>query len=242
MGGYGLAGAPPLMPPPPPDVRGSGSRNWLWGLGGALIASAVWAVAVFAVGGFGGDPKPDLAGYSYRSNLCSATDSTPFEDAGFDRSEATGSVPNPDHHGSQYPTLDSMTCNLEFSPTSDSADDYSSAWVYTSASLHKKTDPQPEFEAQYRSYENQETSTYTYTVKNVTDIGDEAYLVTQRRTASSSSDGGYLILAVRDGWMTYSATWSEYVSSSSSASAVSDSEATEMLKKSAEATLAELRR
>ena len=77
-------------------------------------------------------------------------------------------------------------------------------------------------------------------MSEVDDLGDEAYVVTQQST-SSSDTGAYVILGVREGWMTYQATWSEYVSSSSSADAMSSREATEMLEKSARATLAKLK-
>ncbi|QKV97855.1 hypothetical protein HUT19_27445 [Streptomyces sp. NA02950] len=248
MAGYGQPGtpmgAPPTMAPGgPAGGGGRGGRIWLWGLGGAILASAVWAGALLATGGFGGSDKPkaDLAGYTYTDDLCDPTDTKTFEDAGYEVKGADSrNSSNPTHSSSQNPALDSMSCNIDFKPDSASSSDYSSVWLYTTASLHKKTDPAPEFEATYRAYESQKTSSYSYKVKAVGGLGDEAYVVTQT-SRSSSSTGGYVILGVRDGWTTYQSTWSEYVSSSSGATAKTDDEAVDMLKKSAKATLAKMK-
>ncbi|MFI0778184.1 hypothetical protein [Streptomyces sp. NPDC021212] len=239
-GEYGPYAVP--APPPPGGGAGGGSRGgkgWLWALGGVVVASAVWAGVVFATGGFGGEPKADLAGYGYTRNLCASTDLKAVEDAGYEQKDTSGSS-NPRHSASRDPALDSMTCQIDFEPTDASSSDYTSEWLSTTADLHRKTDPEPEFEAQYRSYEDQRTSSYTYRVSEVDDLGDEAYVVTQQNTGSSNT-GAYVILGVREGWMTYQATWSEYVSSSSSADAMSSREATEMLEKSARATLAKMK-
>ncbi|MEU8823359.1 hypothetical protein [Streptomyces sp. NPDC048636] len=248
MAGYGQQAAPmgmPLAMPPgvPAGGGGTGGKGWLWGLGGAVLASAVWAGVLLATGGFGGgeEAKADLAGYKYTDNLCDPTDTEAFESAGYEEKDDTSSsASNPTHSSSQSEALDSMTCNIDFQPDSASSSDYSSVWLYTTASLHKKTDPGPEFEATYRAYEDQKTSTYRYEVKAVGGLGDEAYVVTQTNR-SSTRTGAYVILAVRDGWTTYQSTWSEYVSSSSSATAKTNAEATEMLKKSAEVTLEKMK-
>ncbi|MET8012591.1 hypothetical protein ABZU86_12640 [Streptomyces sp. NPDC005271] len=239
MGGYGPAGMATGVPPVGPAGGGARGKGWLWGLGGAVVASAVWAGALLATGGSDGEAKADLAGYRYTTDLCGPTDSQTFEDAGYKEKSETGST-NPQHSSSQDPALDSMTCNIDYEPSASSSGDYSSVWLYTTASLHKKSDPGPEFEAQYRAYEDQKTSTYSYKVSAVSGLGDEAYVVTQTNK-SSSDTGAYVILGVREGWMTYQSTWSEFVSSSSSADAKSSKEATEMLKDSAKATLAKLK-
>ncbi|WP_246586023.1 hypothetical protein [Streptomyces yatensis] len=242
-GGYGPMGMPPGAPPTG-SGGGGGGKGWLWGLGGAVVASAVWAGVLFATGGFEDETKADLAGYRYWTNLCTPTDTQPFEDAGYEQKDESGSTStsssNPQHSSSENVALDSMTCNVDFEPSGSSSSDYSSVWLYTTASLHKKTNPGPEFEAQYRSYEDQKTSTYSYDVSPVSGLGDEAYVVKQNNS-SSSNTGAYVILAVRDGWMTYQSTWSQYVSSSSSASAKTPEEATELLKKSAGATLEKMK-
>ncbi|MFE2182782.1 hypothetical protein [Streptomyces sp. NPDC059455] len=245
-GGYGPMGAPGTPPGVPPmgpgGGAGGGGKGWLWGLGGVVVASAVWAGVLFATGGFdGSEAEADLAGYRYTTNLCGSTDSHAFEASGYEQKDESGSTSNPQHSSSENPALDSMTCNIDFEPSGASTSDYSSVWLYTTASLHKKTDPGPEFEAQYRAYEDQKTSTYSYQVSPVRGLGEEAYVVRQESKSSTSNTGAYVILAVRDGWMTYQSTWSEYVSTSSSASAKTPEEATEMLKKSAKATLEKMK-
>ncbi|OPF78091.1 hypothetical protein VT50_0219820 [Streptomyces antioxidans] len=242
--GHGPMGAPGMpadAPPVGPGGGGSG-KGWLWGLGGAVVASAVWAGVLFATGGFDGkEAEADLAGYRYTTDLCGSTDSQAFKDSGYEHKDGNGSSSNPQHSSSESPALDSMTCNIDFEPSDASSSDYSSVWVYTTASLHKKTDPGPEFEAQYRAYEDQKTSTYSYAVSPVRGLGEEAYVVRQESKRSTSNTGAYVILAVRDGWMTYQSTWSEYVSTSSGTSAKTPEEATEMLKKSAKATLEKMK-
>ncbi|MBL1098195.1 hypothetical protein JK363_16250 [Streptomyces sp. 205] len=247
MAGYGQLGAPTGIPPVmPPNGSGggpAGAKVWLWGLGGALVASAVWAGALLATGGFGGDdePKADLAGYTYTDDLCDPTDTKTFEDEGYKADgEDSRSSSNPAHSSSQDPALDSMDCNITFKPDGASSGDYSELRFYTSALLHKKTDPQPEFEANYRAYEDRKSSSYGYDVKAVGGLGDEAYVVTQTNESSSSS-GTYVILGIRDGWMTYQSTWSEYVSSSSDAKGKTNDEAIDLLKKSAKATLQKMK-
>lgn len=237
-GGYGAYGAPSPIPPGGGGAGGGGGRGLLWALGGAVVASAVWAGVVFSTGGFGGEPEADLAGYSYTSNLCASTDLEAVEDAGYEQKDSSST--NPRHSSSRAAALDSMSCSIDFEPTDASSSDYSSEWLSTTAGLHRKTDPEPEFEAQYRQYEDQRTSSYTYKVSEVDSLGDEAYVVTQQSTGSSDT-GAYVILGVREGWMTYQSTWSEYVSSSSSADAMTTEEATEMLEKSARATLAKMK-
>lgn len=71
-------------PGAPPDVvsgfdRGPSAagrrrgRGPLWAAAGAVVASAVWAAAVFAYG-IGGDRKPDPRGYRVESDSCAAVE------------------------------------------------------------------------------------------------------------------------------------------------------------------------
>lgn len=267
MPGVPLTGAPAGYGPgaPPPPTAPAGRKGWLWGLGGAVVASAVWAGALFATGGFDGDPEPELAGFSYTDDLCASSDFSAFTKGDKyqveEPEDSDEDSKNPQFYGSEQPALATMTCNIDYEPANAGSDDYSNAWVYTTVLLHKETDPGPEFEAQYRAYEDQKSGSYRYTVKEVKGVGDEAYLVTQIDKDDDSSDdsnGEYMILGVRDGWLTYSLTWSEYVSSSSSDDYDSDydsdygsdssevkpatpEEVESMLKKAATGTLKKLR-
>ncbi|MGX1756461.1 hypothetical protein ACWIG5_06015 [Streptomyces lydicus] len=253
-GGYGYPApgvpAPPTGPPAgaplaAPGGAGRGTSGWLWAVGGVVAASAIWASLLFATGGFSSEPDPDLAGYAYTSDLCADTSMTPFEDARYKTKASTGTASkgdNPQHSGAQLKSLDTMTCNISFEQDGASTSAYSSTWLYNTATLHKETDPTPEFADGYRSYEKQDTSV-GYKVEAVPGIGDEAYLVTRKDDGSSTSSSSYVILGVRDGWMTYQSTWSSYASSSGSGSSKQPTatEVASMLKTSATETLRRLR-
>lgn len=249
-GGYGYPGQAAAMPGAPgaPGTAGAtgatgavGKKTpgWLWAVGGAVVASAVWAGVLFAGGGFG-EPEADLRGYAYQDDLCAKTSFTPFEDNRYaleDSSTASSAGENPEHSGGRHAALDSMSCNADLTPTEAGPDDYSSTFVATKAVLHKKTDPAPEFEAQYRSYELQKSSGYT--VEPVQGIGDEAFLVT--RGAAADSKGSHVILGVRDGWFTYEIAWSSYSSGGSSVRQPRPEAISDMLQDSTRQTLPKLR-
>ncbi|WP_244942974.1 hypothetical protein [Streptomyces inhibens] len=246
-GGYGYPApgipAPPVGPPGAAGGTGRGLSGWLWAIGGVVAASAIWGSVLFATGGFSSEPSPDLAGYGYTSDLCADTSLTSFENAHYKTKASTGTASkdaNPQHSGAQQNSLDTMWCNVTLEQENASSSDYSSIWLYNTATLHKKTDPAPEFADGYRSYEKQDTSV-GYKVESVPGIGDEAYLVT-RNDQGSSSTGSYVILGVRDGWMTYQSTWSSYASSSSTGKQPTSAEVATMLKTSATETLKRLQR
>jgi len=79
-------------------------------------------------------------------------------------------------------------------------------------------------------------------VEAVTGIGDEAYLVSDDTTSSSSSGSLYATLAVRDGWVTYTMSYSAYYSSySNDKDPPTLAEVSGWLKTDSRATLAELK-
>ncbi|WP_236572856.1 hypothetical protein [Streptomyces sp. GS7] len=226
---------------------GSGVSGWLWALGGAVAATAIGASVLFATGGFSSKPSPDLKGYAYKSDLCAATSMTPFENAHLQTKPSSGTTgsaspgsptENPQHSGTQQPSMDSMWCNVTLTPDGAGSTGYSSTWLYNAVTLHKKSDPAPEFADNYRSWEKQETSVH-YKVASVPGIGDEAYLVT--RDDTSNNTGAYVILAVRDGWLTYQSTWSSYTSSTATSKPPTTDQITTMLEASAKDTLRRLK-
>lgn len=245
--GTPIGGAGAVTPAPPMGAPGAlgadtgrGASGWPWAIGGAVAASAMWASVMFATGAFSSEPSPDLAGYSYTSDLCAATSLTPFKDAHYRTKQNTGTAskdPNPKHSGAQAKSMDTMWCNISMEQENASSSGYSSTWVYNTATLHKKSDPAPEFADGYRAYEKQDVSA-GYQVEPVAGIGDEAYLVTRKDGGSSSS---YVSLGVRDGWMTYQSTWSSYASTSGTAKQPTSGEVATMLKNSATETLKQLR-
>ncbi|GGU58345.1 hypothetical protein GCM10010211_24120 [Streptomyces albospinus] len=243
-----MPGIPAWAPPGGvPGGTGRGVSGWLWAIGGAVAATAIGASVMFATGGFSSAPDPDLKGYAYKNDLCAATSMTPFENAHFQTKPSTGSAgsassgsstENPQHSGVQQPSMDSMWCNVTLTPDGAGSTGYSSTWLNNAVTLHKKSDPTPEFADTYRSWEKQQASVH-YKVESVSDLGDEAYLVT--RDDASNNNGSYVVLAVRDGWMTYQSTWSSYTSSAGTSKPPTTAEITTMLETSAKETLRRLK-
>ncbi|MFJ7588800.1 hypothetical protein ACIQZO_15750 [Streptomyces sp. NPDC097617] len=108
-------------------------RPLWWALGGAVVASAVWAGGLYALEGPSAEPE-----ISYRAskNLC--------EDF---RAQAlgaiTGDMKRPVNHESDHPAVHSARCVLENAGKDGVATDFV---VDVRVDLHKKTDPSAEFE------------------------------------------------------------------------------------------------
>lgn len=163
-----------LVPPTADDeITGTGRepapprrmpRHWAWALGGAVVASTVWAGAVVIW-----DPAhrtPDLHGYRLTANLCAGADLKPLFDA------------TPRHGFSADPAdtlrgsaLDRTRCRAESLVGTDTSSPYTYDAVL-SVALHKKTDPRPEFDDEHRDTQPSVTS-----VEPLHGIGDEAYLL-----------------------------------------------------------------
>ncbi|MEU6192637.1 hypothetical protein [Streptomyces sp. NPDC047061] len=193
--GYGY---PPPAAPPTGGPNAAG-RAVLWAAVGAVVASAAWAGGLFLTGGFG--TSADLRGYRAPANLCSSADYSSFKD------EYPVDDSSPTKNAMKDPALDESDCSLSLKKTSSS---YGDAYLTMQVDLHKKTDPGPEFTATWKNYGDSHTD---YDVTPVQGIGDEAYLVTQDTSNGSTTSGSrYATLAVRDGWMTYSMSYSAYLS------------------------------
>lgn len=171
------------------------ARPWIWAAGGIAAASAVWAAAVFAVGG----TAPDLHGYHLGGSLCGAGILGPVE-------EAAGVRGFTDYGGtvSRGPALDELSClaGTASPPNAGWVTDYS---VTVDVELHKKTDPRAEFENAGRSRVSTVPGDTRYgtalvatgdtnfpsgsDVHPVQGLGDEAYLL-----ESSVSDRSLVVL------------------------------------------------
>jgi hypothetical protein len=199
----------------------------LWAVVGAVVASALWGGGVLLLKS--SSASADLRGYAVKSDLCGTVDLTAFKQK----------YPQDDSNPSTYTTkgeaLDDMSCSegLEYSGSS-----YADAYLYVQYSLHKKTDPGPEFTDTWLGYKQHSDSKYVVTP--ITGFGDEAYLVTED-TVSSNSGDRYVTLAVRDGWMTYSMNWSQYASSLDTTPLPTIDEATAWVKAATTATLPKLK-
>ncbi|WP_432156729.1 hypothetical protein [Streptomyces sp. bgisy153] len=226
---YAQPGAyPEVLGSPAGGGRGGAGRAVLWAAVGAVVASAAWAGGVFLLGGGikGGDA--DLRGYQAPENLCTAGDYASF------KKEYPKDDDTPQAHSVKDPAVDTSRCSLSLETEgTDSQDGYLSVDV----ALHKETDPGPEFTASWKNYDKMYSD---YDVTEVEGIGDEAYLVAD----GSGTSSRYSVLAVRDGWVTYTMSFSAF----SSYSADDDSEPptadeiAEWLKTDTRATLDKLRK
>lgn len=193
---------PPRYGPVPAPASGGGGgagRAVLWLAVGAAVASAAWAAGVFLLGGTG--DSADLRGYSAPSDMCSGADYSSFKD------EYPENDSSPTHNSLKDKALDESYCSLGLKKTGSS---YADAYLSLQVDLHRKTDPGPEFTATWKNYGDSHTG---YDVSPVKGIGDEAYLVSQDTTSGSTSGSRYATLAVRDGWVTYTMSYSAYLSS-----------------------------
>ncbi|MFG2602372.1 hypothetical protein ACGFT2_02225 [Streptomyces sp. NPDC048514] len=225
----------PYAPPPqygfvpvPPAGGGGAGKAVLWAVVGAVVASAAWAGGVLLLGGKGDDA--DLRGYTAPGNMCSSADYSSFKD------EYTQDDSSPTRTALHDAALDEGYCSLSLKKTGST---YADAYLSMQLDLHKKTDPGPEFTATWKNYGD---SHKDYDVDPVKGIGDEAYLVSQDTTNGSSSGSRYATLAVRDGWVTYTMSYSAYLSSydrDKTPPALAD--VSQWLKTDAKATLGQLK-
>ncbi|MDT9688457.1 hypothetical protein Q5762_08840 [Streptomyces sp. P9(2023)] len=111
-------------------------RPWLWALGGAVVASAVWAGGLYAYersreGG------PDLAGYRTVTDLCARAELKGLAGVLGVKSADVGTF------SENHAALDTAECSATLGPPETG---YRVSLTYR---LHKVTDPEPEFEARY---------------------------------------------------------------------------------------------
>lgn len=183
VGEDGPIPAPPHGPEPAvepgPERERPARRPWWWALGGALVASALWAGGLYAYQAMG----PDLGGYRTSEDLCGKAK---LEALGTAFGERQDSEPDPEHHD-VHEALDQTRCSVSFG-TGEPAFAVDIAYQ-----LHKKTDPGPEFEpaATADSWEDWEW-------KPVTGVGESAFF--------AQDDAGYASLTVLDGQAVLSLT------------------------------------
>lgn len=204
--------APAGVPQPPSGRRGGAGRAVLWGVVGAVLASALWGGGVLLLRGSG--TKADLRGYTVKSDLCDTADVSAFK---------PGFTPSDSHTAwsAKGDSIGQMLCNESMDEPAGSGS-ASDAYLEIYVELNHKTDPKPEFSGIWLGYRQHKDEKYTVTP--VSGFGDEAYLVTADSLTGSSTNSGerYVTLALRDGWMTYYMTWTQYTSFSSSDSGSAD--------------------
>ncbi|MFJ3672554.1 hypothetical protein ACIPSE_39460 [Streptomyces sp. NPDC090106] len=165
-------------------------ERWLWALGGAATACALWAVTVLMAGL--GDQGTDLRGYRLDQEPCKSA-----RLASLQKALALKSVPDvTDDDVLKHPALDQVHCSVAYlrDAGEESAGASGGHWVRNttigiSVALHKKTDPRDEFDADRRLTDLGVVASDL--VRPVHDLGDEAFLI--------AKDTGHAELRVVDG-------------------------------------------
>ncbi|MFD7899669.1 hypothetical protein [Streptomyces sp. NPDC059743] len=143
---------------------------WLWALGGAVVASAVWAAGLYAYGPAG----PDLGGYRISRNLCLDAELPAL-------SAFLGKPQLPRAAVDEQLAIDRAYCTLTLMGSRrDEAKNDSGPVPYTGVdinyTLHKRTDPGPEFDATVTQLAP--GGAPERRVMRIPDLGERAYLVT----------------------------------------------------------------
>ncbi|MFG3137787.1 hypothetical protein ACGFZA_16445 [Streptomyces sp. NPDC048211] len=183
-------GAPPpvrVREPRPPGAR----RRWLWALGGALVASALWGTALMVY--TPADRTPDLRGYRLDRDPCPDIRLKSVGEAIAPREPGGSLGPGMLRDG----VLDRVRCSIMLGegksgrrPDAGGSERYA---VAVTIALHKKTDPRAEFEAA-RSETDLGVDPGTE-VEIVPDLGDQAYLLSlvDGETELRVLDGGAVL-------------------------------------------------
>ncbi|MGP3986532.1 hypothetical protein [Streptomyces sp. 3N207] len=194
---------PPGQPPGGPG-RGGGPR-WLWALGGVVIASVTWAATLMATGALDKDAsesaKADFQGYRFHHDMCETAKLASFRQE-YEIKESSSD--DPDGYSSRQKGLDVSNCSRTMVEQGETSKTPPTTYVSTTVKWHKKTDPAGEFASEQRTWKDQKSGTYQYSVSRVDGFGDEAYMIKEKRGDSLGS----LKLEVRAGWMTYEMSWS----------------------------------
>ncbi|MFJ3926664.1 hypothetical protein [Streptomyces sp. NPDC090022] len=146
--------------PPPAAPAAHRRRPWLWALGGALTASAVWAGGLYAVGEQG---SLGPARYRWAEYLCDD-----FTAPALSRFAGVSLPGRKLDNNRQHPVLDWTGCRLSASAGSVLYE------VTAEVALHHRTDPGPEFEVDQAADPWLEQDAVT--VENVPGLGERAEL------------------------------------------------------------------
>ncbi|MFJ9887750.1 hypothetical protein ACIQRW_18035 [Streptomyces sp. NPDC091287] len=192
---------------PGQGLRAGGRRRrvhgLLWAAAGALVASAVWAAAVFAYG-IGGERKPDPRGYRVESDSCAAVELKALAKAVGEQA----AEPSTELDGIEHPALRRIRCTVDFTvavvraPDGEEASGWSTGYQASlTAELHTETDPRPEFEASSTLTEIDGTGVDR--VERVPDLGDLAYLLIMEDESMRVQvvEGGAVVTLTLTSWM-----------------------------------------
>ncbi|MFI0718233.1 hypothetical protein [Streptomyces sp. NPDC021224] len=123
-----------------PRSGAAGRRVWVWGVCGALVASALWGVGI-RVWQARHDGRPDLHGYALGESPCTGGTMQPLLTA-LGATESAVVTPTDAHLGK---AVDTARCTMElYAPDGSGGVDLFQLAV--TVDLHKRTDPRGEFE------------------------------------------------------------------------------------------------
>ncbi|MCM2389160.1 hypothetical protein [Streptomyces albipurpureus] len=125
-----------LTPREPRPSGGAGSRPWLWAIGGAVAASAIWAGGLYVYDA--PKPEPDAGDWRVSRNLCVDAQ---LKALTMELGAATSPSPHTRVHQDQH----RAGCFLSF--PGGGAESRFPATATVGYTLHKRIDPGPEFEA-----------------------------------------------------------------------------------------------
>jgi hypothetical protein len=165
-------------------------KPWLWALGGALAASALWATGVLVLGP--GNQSTDMRGYRVDRESCKSARLASLREA-----LALQSVPDTTQDELlRHPALDQVHCSLSFQGSSRATP--GGHWAVTttigiSVVLHKRADPRDEFDADRRVTDSGVVAADQ--VRPVPDLGDEAFMIAEDigRTELRVLDGAAVV-------------------------------------------------
>ncbi|WP_405708948.1 MULTISPECIES: hypothetical protein [unclassified Streptomyces] len=150
-------------------------RPWWWAVGGAVVASAVWAGALYL--NPADDRKPDMHGYRLNENPCPTVRLKALGAAIGPKEAAPGRAPELLND----PALDRVTCFISLQPPAAKKSDrsrwYTDYSVGITVALHKSSDPAVEFEAMRGVSDF--GSDAEVTVEKVPNLGDSSYVLTR---------------------------------------------------------------
>ncbi|SDK38563.1 hypothetical protein [Streptomyces indicus] len=155
-----------LVATPERARRPLGSRPpWLWALGGALLASAVWAGSLALIRA---DSGVDLKGYKVPEDLCTTAELSSLSGRYGERV--------PEHRAVRKdPALDRAWCSVLLGPPAPNGEGsgFTRYAVELSVEVHKESDPEPEFKALSTQSGWWDDSEVRY--EEVDGLGDRAY-------------------------------------------------------------------
>ncbi|MFJ4654051.1 hypothetical protein ACIP5Y_22530 [Nocardia sp. NPDC088792] len=164
-----------------------------------LVTSVIGAGALFALRSGGStdsasSSSPDDRGYHVVDKLCDTADFSVIAKTGFEPD--TEDFAKPRSITSRDTAVDSASCDTTYSVRGGGT-----VFVETNFTVHKQTNPLPEFRADFDAAKQPAADGKTAEVEPVTGLGDEAY------TVYTDTDEKPMTLWVRDGWAVFEVNW-----------------------------------